>query len=97
MLAFDANNLYGYLMNQALPTYTFVWLTNNEIGNFNIFNTTSEATVVYILEFYLFYPSSTHDAHNGLPLVPEHLIISSEMLSPYAKELCDQFKICLPI
>ena len=93
ILALDVSNLYGYIMSQSLPTGNFSWLTESEIANFNILQTKSTSDVGFILETDLIYPSTFHDFHNDMPLAVEHLDIHYNMLSPYAKELCDNFNL----
>lgn len=39
----------------------------------------------YILEVDLDYPEKLHESHNSFPLAPEHLNITQDILSPYAK------------
>ena len=39
------------------------------------------------------YPDSCMDLHGDLPWAPEHLILTYEHLSPYAKDLCDKLNL----
>jgi hypothetical protein len=39
------------------------------------------------------YPKELHDLHNDYPLAPERKLVSSDMLSPYAKGLQAKFGI----
>jgi len=43
--------------------------------------------VGYILEVDIEYPPHIHDKHNDYPLAAEKLIITQDMLSPYAKSV----------
>ena len=70
LMYFDANNLYGWAMTQALPYDSFEWVEDYE--NFN-FNVDDNASIGYILEVDLDYPSEIHDEHNDLPFCPEHI------------------------
>lgn len=91
LLALDANNLYGYVMCQSLPFGNFSWLSETEINEFNILETKADSDVGYIIECDLFYPPQYFDRDNDLALAPEHFTIAYEMLSPYMKNLCDEF------
>ncbi|KFM58434.1 hypothetical protein X975_13863, partial [Stegodyphus mimosarum] len=93
IVALDANNLYGYVMSQFLPTGSFSWLSKTEIEKFDILNSKEESNVGYILEVDLDYPSHLHVLHNDLPMAPEHFSLTFDMLSPYAKDLCSKFNL----
>jgi hypothetical protein len=74
----DANNLYGKAMIEALPMKDFQWtdavdwLAQGDDQEWG-----------YVAEVDLDYPQELHNAHNCLPLAPEKLTITKEMLSPY--------------
>jgi hypothetical protein len=68
----DANNLYGWAMEQYLPTGEFRWLTENDINQFNLTDVSDENDKGYILEVDLEYPEYLHDDHNDLPFCPVH-------------------------
>ncbi|GFV43685.1 uncharacterized protein TNCV_880111 [Trichonephila clavipes] len=86
-------NLYGYAMNMSLPCDNFVRMTRAEIETFQIFDTKPDLPQGYILEVDLEIPTSLHDEHNDLPMAPEHLSITYDMLSSSLKRLCDQFHL----
>ncbi|GFS58235.1 uncharacterized protein TNCV_4916341 [Trichonephila clavipes] len=90
IVALDANNLYGYVMSQPLPIGNFSWLTPEEINDFNVFNYDQNSKVGFIIEVDLRYPKHLQLKTNDLPLAPEHLNITYDMLSPYSKRLCDK-------
>ena len=69
LMYFDANNLYGWAMQQSLPYSGFQWIEDVEHINFNI---PDDAPIGYILEVDLEYPEYLHDAHKDLPFCPEH-------------------------
>ncbi|KAF8795488.1 hypothetical protein HNY73_003332 [Argiope bruennichi] len=72
ILALDCVNLYGFAMSMPLPYANFSWMTPDEIQSFDIFGTTPDSPQGYILEVDLEIPTSLHDEHNDLPMVPEH-------------------------
>ena len=39
------------------------------------------------------YCDKLHELHNGYPLAPENLAVSSDMLSKYCKEIADKHEI----
>jgi len=83
----DANNLYGYAMNQPLPTGEYSWLSEQEIQQLDISAVPDDADFGYLLEVDLHYPPHLHDLHNCYPLAPEHVVLTEEYLSPAAKAL----------
>ena len=63
----DANNLYGYAMNQPLPTGNFRFLTKDQIDNLDILSIPDDHPMGYILDVDLEYPDSLHELHNDYP------------------------------
>ena len=47
----------------------------------------------YFLEVDLEYPDELHALHNDYSLAPENLVIASDLLSKYCKEIADKCKI----
>lgn len=93
ILPLDAINLYGCILCSALPMCNFSWLSRDETENFDISNIPPDSEVGYILEVDLDYPENCMDAHENFPLAPEHLTLTYDHLSPYAKELCDRLNL----
>ena len=82
----DMNNLYGWAMSEYLPYEGFEWLKN--VDKFEVTNLISVKSLIgYLLEVDLEYPNELHELHNGYPLTPEKLAVSSDMLSKYCKKL----------
>ena len=83
----DANNLYGEAMCQPLPYAGFEWNNNkykvdDVMAAPSILNTNAE--IGDILEVDLEYPQELHQTHNDFPLAPESMLITNDMLSPWA-------------
>ena len=86
----DANNLYGWAMNQYLPYVGFKWLNQKEIDRFHVNAIRENNLHGYMLEFDLEYPDELHELHNDYPLAPEKLEISRSMLlSKYCSNNAD--------
>jgi hypothetical protein len=68
----DLNNLYGWAMEQYLPTGGFRWCAENEINKFNCNEVSDESQKGYILEVDIEYPEHLHDDHNDLPFCAVH-------------------------
>jgi hypothetical protein len=83
----DANNLYGWAMQQYLPISDFRFMSDDEIRHLDIDSIADDSSTGYILEVDLKYPSKLHDLHNCFPLAPEKMKVNHEMLSPYCKNL----------
>ena len=75
----DANNLYGWAMNQPLLYCAFNFLTKNEISGFCLNSNSENGPVGNILEVDLDYCKKLHDSHSDYPLAPEKLKISPDM------------------
>ena len=93
IIGVDANNLYGFAMCQPLPYGNFRWLSQSEIDTFNILDTTPNSSVGFLLEIDLEYPQELHCLHDDLPMAPQHLNITYDMLSEHAKKLCDSLNL----
>ena len=87
LMYLDCNNLYGHSMSQPLPTGNFKFLSEREIETFNVERPKLGDPTGYILEVDLDYPREKHTLHNDYPLAPEKMIVTEDMLSPYAIEL----------
>ena len=72
IMYYDANNLYGWAMEQYLPTGGFQWLSQADIDCFNITDISDENEKGYILEVDLEYPPHLPDDHNDLQFCPLH-------------------------
>ena len=67
----DANNLYGWAMNQKLSVGCYKWENIEEWNEERIMNITDDDERGYIFEVDLEYPKEIHDRHNLYPLCPE--------------------------
>ena len=52
-----------------------------------------KSPIGYFLEVDLEYSDELHQLHNGYPLAPEQLVVSSDMLSKYCKKIADKYEI----
>ena len=91
----DANNLYGWAMSQYLPTGGFRWMTEKQIQKVNLAACTEDRKKGMILEVGLEYPKELHELHNDYPLAAEKMKVTKEMLSPYCKNIQEQFGISI--
>ena len=76
----DANNLYGCVMSQSLPTGGFRWVSiePNEVEELVAYTDKG-----YLLEVDISYPRELHDSHNDLPFMCERMKINGvEKLVP---------------
>ena len=85
IMYYDANNLYGWAMSQALPYSGFKWKTRDVNGKFG----KREKGKGWILEVDLEYHKHLHKLHNDYPLAPEKLAVKKEWLSDYQTELLE--------
>ena len=69
----DANNLYGWTMNQLLPYCDFKFLTKKEISEFCLNFISENSPIVFILEVDSEYCKKLLDSHSDYLLAPENL------------------------
>ena len=93
MIYWDANNLYGRGISNPLPYGEFNWLSEREINKLDLDSISENSSIGYFVEVDLEYPNELHDLHNGYPLAPEKLEISSAMLSKYCSDIADKYRI----
>ena len=92
ILYLDMNNLYGWAMSEYLPYEGFKWLKN--VDKFEVTKLISVKSLIgCLLEVDLEYPNELHELHNGYPLTPEKLAVSSDMLSKYCKKIADKYEV----
>ena len=93
IMYWDANNLYGWAMNQPLPYSNFKFLTDKEINKFDLNSISENIKTGYILQVDLEYCTELHDIHSDYPLAPEKIEVSSEMLSKYCSDIANKYGI----
>lgn len=81
LLYIDANNLYGWASNQALPTHGFVWMSEEEVheceralGVCKWLPYDEDDDESCVFEVDLVYPECLHDFHSDLPFCPTHRV-----------------------
>ena len=80
----DANNLYGWVMSQLLPTGNFRWVNINPS---QIHTLATSKIKGYLLEVDIRYPTELHDSHNDLPFMCERVEINGvEKLVPNLRD-----------
>ena len=68
IMYWDANNLYGWAMNQPLPYCDFNFRAKKEISEFCLNFISENSPIAYILEVDLEYCKTLHDSHSDCPL-----------------------------
>jgi hypothetical protein len=91
ILYLDANNLYGWAMSQPLPTSGFRFMEEEEIETLDIAAIPEDGPIGYFFEVDLDYPPHLHDLHNDMPLAPESISITKDMLSASSIEIGEKF------
>ena len=59
-------------------------MSDDEIENFDLNSVPPDGDLGFILECDIHYPPSLHDCHDQYPLAPEHMVVTDDLLSPYA-------------
>ena len=70
----DANNLYGWVMTQNLPTHGFKWINVDESSVLKLLGK-KDTNQGFIFEVDLDYPRSLWKSYNDYPLAPERIKI----------------------
>ncbi len=83
----DANNLYGWAMNEPLPVKGFKWMKEEELGCWR--------SKPCVLEVDLEYPEELHDYHSEYPLAPERLRVAIDKVDKLIPNLNDKAKYVL--
>jgi len=81
IMSLDVVNLYGYYMSFKLQCGNFRFIDETDKFDFQKVDLNGEKG--YLLEVDLNYPPELHDAHSDLPLAPEHITVTPQMLSEY--------------
>jgi len=81
IMSLDVVNLYGYCMSFKLPCDNFRFIDEPDKFDFQKVDLNGENG--YLLEVDLNYPPELHDALSDLPLAPEHITVTPQMLSEY--------------
>lgn len=89
----DCNNLYGYAMCEPLPTGKFRFFTSKELEAFDLNSKSDDGSKGYILEVDIEYPSHLHKTHNDYHLDPDRMVITTDMVSQYARDLADKLQM----
>ena len=76
----DANNLYGWAMNQSLPISGFRWSEEKDFETL-VQKYTGDHEGCFV-EVDLEYLAELHDAHSDYPLAPESMLVKTDYLSP---------------
>ena len=87
------NNLYGGAMSEYLPYGKFKWVkVNNKVIN-TILNKKEDSLHGYFFEVDLEVSEELHNEHNDLPMAPEKIKVTEEMLSPIQSVIKNNYDI----
>ena len=87
----DANNLYGLALSRPPPISDFKFLSEEEIEQLEILSIPQDVDTGYFSEEDLDYPEYLHREHNSLPLAPENIVITRDMLFDVTIEMGEKF------
>uniref|UniRef100_UPI00358FF85E uncharacterized protein n=1 Tax=Myxine glutinosa TaxID=7769 RepID=UPI00358FF85E len=91
LMYYDANNLYGWAMSQALPYGKLRWVKEKDYKNvlqdvcISTQKELDEEKVGYYFEIDLKYPEELHNLHKDLPFACEKASPKKEWLSDYQR------------
>ena len=89
----DANNLYGWAMQQSLPIGGFKFVPKEEWAQIDWLTLDADAPVGYFLNVDLEYPKELHDAHSDYPLAPERILLQYEMLNETQLKILRHYQV----
>ena len=89
IMHFDINSMYGHVMRKyPMPYDDFVFLTNDEINDFNIWDYDINSEYGFILNIDISeIDIKYHDYYNDLPLFPVKERILKKNISDYQKQI----------
>ena len=87
----DMNKIFGSAMSENLSYKRLKWL--KIVDELDVMPVNEKSPIGYLLEVDLEYTDKLHELHNGYPLAPEKLAVSSYMLSKYCKRIVDKYEI----
>ena len=89
----DVTNLYGYCMTQPLPCGKLQWMKHEELVELekHIMDYQRESEWGYFLEIDCHIPDYLHPMLPDFPPLPEKMIVTNDMLSPYQLQLQEQY------
>ena len=82
-------------MSQSLSTGGFKWLTEKRLDKIMSKTILPDSKERYIFEVDLDYPRELHVMHNYYPVAAENMKVTSDMLSPYCKNIQEHFGITI--
>lgn len=91
----DANDLYGWVMSQALLKGGFKWLAQEDKYQLEIKTIVPDSNKGLILKVDLEYPSELHNLHNDYPCAPEKMKVTKDMLSGRCRQILDKYNISI--
>lgn len=80
-------------MSQSLPVSDFRRLDESEIEHIDVQNIAEDCDEDYVIECDFAYPQHLHNRHSDLPLAAEKSAITSDMLSPYSRQLYEHIHV----
>ena len=87
------NNLYGKAMSEYLPNGGFKRVKANNESVSRVLKKSNNSSHDYFLEVNLGDPEELHDKHNDLPMAPEKIKATEEMLSPIQLKIKNNYDI----
>ena len=81
--------MYASVLSSSLPVGGFRWLTAREVEDFDVMGVDAdpEEGTSYICLVDLHYPPHLCYSHSQVPLAPEHVTITEDLLSPSTRTL----------
>ena len=86
----DANNLYGNALRYPLPVGEFMYIDEVEYAHIDWMTIPTDGNIGYFLVCDLYYPHSIQDKTANLPLAPEIIDITEDMLPRYFQQVISQ-------
>ena len=93
ILDLDVNNLYGKVMQDYLPYGGFRWMMGCELTEEQIMKIAPDTDEGCFVDCTLDYPEALYYLHADYPLAIVKTKITYDMLSPYARFLCDHHEL----